>query len=103
MYRMPSATATSGRAAIEQPQAAPPIRPGKHPQPRQQRPEPEPPAEQHVPADARRVDGLREQAARAEAAGGDEDEGDPDGPAAIHRRRLAAGDRPARGPTTLAA
>jgi hypothetical protein len=51
-----------------------------------------------MPADPRGVHGLREQTAGAEAAGRHEDEGDPDGPAAIHRRRLAG-----RRPTTLAA
>ena len=51
-----------------------------------------------MPPDTRRVDRLREQTAGAEAAGRYEDEGDPDGPAAIHGRRLAG-----RGPTTLAA
>ena len=86
------------RPAIEQPQPAPSVRPGEHPEPRQQRAEAEPPRGQHVPADALLVDGLGEEPARAEAAGGHEDQGDPDGMAAIHRRRLAG-----RGPTTLAA
>ena len=51
-----------------------------------------------MPADPRCVHGLGKQSARAEAAGRHEDEGDTDGPAAIHRRRLAG-----RRPTTLAA
>ena len=42
-----------------------------------------------MPTDALGVHRLRKQSARAEAAGGDKNEGDADGPAAIHRRRLA--------------
>ena len=92
-------------AEADRPQQRPPREPSQRPSrrrverqhdPRHPAADGEPPRHERQPVDAGRVDGLREQAARAERDGADDDERDAGGAGPIHVREGIGGRRGAR-------
>src|SRR6266540_7350410 len=93
---------------VEQPQSASPVRPGQDPEPGEYGREAESPGRQDLPAHARLVDRLCEQPARAESAGRNEHEEEPERPSPVHSPEPSRGARPlaaasGRSPLPLAA